>query len=231
MLHDIEKLAQDYASCCIDCWNGYDNYDQQVFQEVEQTRGRQIQNVICVPRFDKCEIVEIRYVNKELVELPKGVINCATITGYHEKSEIFITYNGWNMYSLCGPRYMCFIVNNTGLAKIYTRNFTGTIKMHYVKFGEFKYQKHYRVYQIGLCSSDCLKFAVYSVNKFNHTKQDLQTMWNYVYPGKRPKNKFLVHFRPMTQTYYARNLDRKDMLYSGFYSELSYSRNDIMLFT
>ncbi len=224
MLHDIEELAQDYASCCLDCWNGYDNYDQQVFQEIPEdgTVAPQI-HFRNVPRFDRCKIVELEYKDSEYVRLPPGVINCITLVGHHSNSDITISYRGWIIYYLIGSRNMCFIPNNDGLTELYACNFTGTIKLHYVKPTDIiEDRQYYKVCQPAKASLGLyyLKFAVYRINKFNHSEQDLQTMWNYLYSGKRPKNKFLVHFRPMIQRYCRYNIDRKHMIYCGAYNHL-----------
>ncbi len=223
MLDDIEKLAQKYT-CCIDCYWGYDNYDQQVFQDVPEVGiSRPNTHLKKVPRFDKCKIIELKYRNGDNCALPAGVINCVTLVGYHSKCNIFISYYNLLVYYLKGSRNMCFIPNSDGLARINIYNFTGIIRLHYVKFSDIiENSAHYKICQIAKprMGFSYLKFAVYKINKFNHSEQDLQIMWNYVYPGRRPKNKFLVYFRPMPESYYRSNIDWEHMIYYGTYNNI-----------
>lgn len=203
MLPDIEDVAQNYIGCP-DCWYGYDNYDQKVFHDFsEHIPFRISEGVKVLPRFSKCNIIEYKYTadEKAYQKLPLGTINCVTLVGADvSNSKINIEFNGYTIYVIKDSRTMVFIPNNGNQnVGMHVNNFDGLVKLHYVNYEATP--GRYRIYQ-KVSHPVWPKYKLYSHNKFNHSGVDLQTMWNYVFPGKRPKNKFLIHGRPAVTEYY-----------------------------
>lgn len=227
MLDDIEQVAQSYIGCS-DCYYGYDLYDQSVVIENMTDYGIVPigDNVKILPRFSRCKKVVINYKVNEYIDLPRGIINCITLIGCKDTDKIKITYYGYVLYNIIGRRTMVFVPNIYDiLAGLWVSKFSGILIAHYVelddnKISDGKYRVAKKIFKCG----GYVKYIVFNKNMYGHSMDDLQTMWNYVYPGKRPKNKFLVHGQPSTTGYnrcYNRDYDTTaNILYSCNYNEL-----------
>ena len=231
MLTDLAELVQKYIGCK-DCYFGYNNYDQKIFHEFDETdRIDYPKNIKILPRFEKCTCIQQRYALETVNEykefdLPKGVINCVTLIGYTSNSNICVLLN--NGYPIIGERTMVFIPNifdHSAIIKI--RNFTGIIRFHYVN-----YIVHPGCYLVSRkVVSWRLRYIIYDHNEFEFNNDELQIMWNYVYPGRRPKNMFLFYAKSSPICIYRFNINLINFNYieAGSYSWLRVSDIGISL--
>jgi hypothetical protein len=79
-------------------------------------------------------------------------------------------------------------------------NYDGIIIAHYVNY-TMEVGK-YRICVKNICLSRRYKYMILNKNVFNLSEKKLQKMWNYIYPGRRPRSKYLVHFTPAKYYYY-----------------------------
>lgn len=218
MLIDIEKLASKYIGC-LDCWCGYDNYDQTEYVDfpINGINIIRADNFDC--RADGCEIKELKS-----GEIPRGVISCIVLLGkYSKNTKINIECSGKVMYNICGQRTMVYVPNVVGMINEFAltvANFNGRILAHYVNWPANIESSIYKV-MIKNCDLFALKYCIYTCNIFNCTTEKLQTMWNYIYPGQRPKNKFLFHAAPLGEGSFKFNINeshRKIIIEYGSYN-------------
>jgi hypothetical protein len=202
MLIDLDRIVEEYRFCQ-DCYYGYDNYDQIICKdfcshhETDITPGAKIP-----PRFDRCKLVRV-YDGP----LPPGTINCITLVAdrndynkrndYNESERISISRNGELLYIIRGVRTMVLI--NGG--DIHINNFNGMVFAHYVN-----YELTPGTYRISTKNTSTInatiKYFIFRRNLYKSSFADLQTMWNYVYPGERPKGIYLYHEFPSKESYY-----------------------------
>jgi len=211
MLIDLDELVQKYTGCQ-HCYYGYDNYDQAIIDDrCFEDRNVNLRAKV-MPRFDHCKLVRV-YAGK----LPAGTINCVTLYGVQKRNtRIYISCNENRVYQITGARTMVLAF----YGELEVCNFDGIIVAHYVNF--IVSPGRYRV-AVKNINTVYLKYVIFERDhdRFYSDKQ-LQIMWNYVYPGQRPKNKYLIHFQPAKTTYnkYFRYISQNEIYEKCSYNEL-----------
>jgi hypothetical protein len=209
MLVDLESLSQEYVGCP-HCYYGYDNYDQKINGSGPPTPGMPINNSKLIPRFERCKLVRV-----VKGSLPAGTINCISLRGLERSNtEIFISNGGCRLYQITGIRTMVLAPN----CELEVSNFDGDIIAHYVDFIVSPGRYRISVKNIGI------PYFKYIVCKYRYgfLDEELQQMWNYIYPGKRPKHKYLIHYKPPVGIYckYPMYLDKNEIYEKCSYNEL-----------
>jgi hypothetical protein len=140
--------------------------------------------------------------------------------GHTSDSYICIRLN--NAYPIIGERTMVFIPNIFDYpATVIIKNFTGIIRFHYVDY-DVKPGCYIVSRKVSYWS---LRYIVYSFNRFGYSWSELQTMWNYIYPGQRPQNKFLFYIKSSPEKIYRFDIhfDGTNHIEAGSYSWLRVS--------